>query len=86
MADLPTMETKIAEELSLLDSYRQLERAAQLVILGITRRMLEGQKEYGILVIQDKTRDWIEEALEESLDQSVYLQIEAMRRRLDAAG
>jgi hypothetical protein len=41
----------------------------------LTQRLTLGQSRYGELVIDQDSRDWTREALEESLDLAIYLSI-----------
>jgi len=54
----------------------------------IAERMEKGRKQYGHGLVQNSGYDWLQEALEESLDLSIYLSakiIEVKKRITDSA-
>ncbi len=57
------------------------ERAVlALAILPLARRLLSGRTRYAPLDIATDTRDFLKEAMEETVDNALYLAMEQLRR------
>lgn len=59
--------------------YFKLEPHARRVLLRIARRLVAGQAQYGKLDLTTDPRNLIEEAVQESADNAVYLAADAER-------
>lgn len=53
----------------------------EIVLREIEQRLKRGRTDYGDLDINNDRRNWINEALEEALDLSVYLSIQLIKLR-----
>jgi hypothetical protein len=58
----------------------QLEPDAQRVVLEVARRMLQGQKHYGVLDLQRDSRDFKKEISEEIWDGLAYSAMAFLKR------
>lgn len=73
--------TDDALRLELLYLFDDLGNDEREVLVGLARRIHQGQETYGELDIDSDRRDWNEEAAQELDDFAVYSEIARLRKR-----